>query len=496
MSMGAVPYPIVPPLPDYENRKSTDVTSSGGGSSEKKQLGEEQKSALAAQQDVTQKQIAETDEVRKLKEQQGQVGEWQSQAQADQATIQMQQTEAAMRRADEIKQQAIQRTKDAQAKLDATPTPRLFADRSTAEKAMLGVGMLLGGFSDAVQKAAMIRIGHAPPTIDTVGDIINADLDRQRRNIERLKDNVVTTRMGIADADEARRQMLAEVDLRGAQAYKRIESLARARLASVGMKAPEIEQNQAILALKQKQADAQAEYVKPLYDTLQRHWDSATKTTNEDVNRVATAKPGGGGGVEADKNAANFGLLKEHADWLAQEMPKLTPDEVKSINAAQAGGGTLEKNGVLRAGAALAGVDAESGMTERAKEYLDRARRAQDALGRLKSGGAINDEENRNFAKMLTPQVSDSEKDRSMRSSNLSKDVSTMGAYLERPARNAPNSGQPSANAPAATAPAAAPAKPQSPERARAIELLKKNPGAPGAAAVMKRLGITPEDLR
>lgn len=206
-----------------------------------------------------------------------------------------------------------------QAELDKTPDVSLWG--GARHPVLNGIAMALGGIGDAIQRAAMVRIGKAPPTIDTVGDIINAELNRQRDHISRLKDSVVTARTGIADAMEARQQMLQDVDHNGVEMYKRLEGIAKARLAAQGATAADIEGDQRVAAIRSKRAEHQSAYVAPLIQRVTKKTEGVTTTAEgptrkaggEEIKRAPTA---GGGksptGATAEQSAALAKYVDEH----------------------------------------------------------------------------------------------------------------------------------------------------------------------------------------
>lgn len=297
MSIGAVPYPIVPPLPEHEHRTSTTSTEGPDRTTEQKQLSDEQKAALAARSAVTDEQIAATGEQRAQKEREAAARK--DFADRDLALTDQQATEnqRALEEAGKLVSDNRARTQVLTAQLNAVPSPSLFQKGDTWHNALKAVFLGLGGLGDAMTKAAYLRVGKAAPDIHTVDDVINRDLELQKEHIAKLKDDVVMARTGLQDAQQAREQMIADVNLKGAVAHGRLEKLLAARLAAIGMSAPEIEQHQQILAQREKQADFRAKYVEPLVTSLTKKFE-ATKKTNEDVNRT-----GGAGAMKATEAA-------------------------------------------------------------------------------------------------------------------------------------------------------------------------------------------------
>lgn len=195
---------------------------------------------------------------------------------------------------DAMIQQHRDRIKATEDRLAATPTPALFADGTTHGSIIKGAMLGLATLGDAMQKAAMVRIGHAPPTVNTVGDIINRDLDRQRENIGRLKDNVVMARTGLNDAQQARTQMLQEIDLKGAAAYDKLLALSKARLAALGVKGVDIESNQHVLDLRDKAEEHRRKVTDTMFTEVAKHTTAhgaVTSTTDRTGKTNPNAVP-------------------------------------------------------------------------------------------------------------------------------------------------------------------------------------------------------------
>ncbi len=328
---------------------------------------------------------------------------------------------------------ARNRLRDQQDKLDKMPAPALFADREGWGKLRLGIGMAMAGLGDGMMAAAMIRAGHAPSGRSTVRDIIETDLERQRAAIARQKDSVVMARTGLDDAKEARNVLLADIELKGKQMYRKAELLTRERLAGLKLDQNSIDTTKEILDYNAAQAEQKSKFADAHGKNVKSRWDSA-KTTVEDVNRTPAAT-GKGGGVEAEKAGAQYALFKAHAEKAAAAMPGLTPDEVGQINRVMSSESFLEGKGTISSALQSVGLDAETGASSRVKEYLEDVRRGAAALGRMDSGAAIGTVENIRFQRSIMPSNSDTKKDREMRAANIVGDVKTRGEFLGRPGK-------------------------------------------------------------
>ncbi len=163
----------------------------------------------------------------------------------------------------------------------ATPAPALFADVHGWDKVQRALGVALAGFADAMSSRSN-AILHRADGPSAMTDIINMDLQRQREIIGKLKDNQIMAKEGVKDAQLAREQALARVDLKGAQMYalagQRLEQLLKAK----GVEAPAVEQNAEILKVRRAEQDRKAAAVAGL--TKEHTATSAkTETTNRTV---------------------------------------------------------------------------------------------------------------------------------------------------------------------------------------------------------------------
>jgi hypothetical protein len=361
--------------------------------------------------------------------------------------------------------------------------------------------MGLGAFGDAVRARAAIMAHQSLPTTSTVGEIIAADVDRQKANIDKLKDSVVMSRTGLQDAEEARRQLRGDIDLKGMAMLDQAKKLTAARLAMQKISQPDIDKHQAMLALDQKKADYRAEYVKGLTTSIQSGWDKSTKSGQEVTNRSPTAQAGGGG-VEADKNAANFAVLKNHGTRIAEQLPGLQPDDIKDIVRVMNSEDFMDEKGGLKTALGQLGIDPETGISPKAKAYLMDVRSAAEGLGRVQSGAAIGSTENKRFVRSLMPQVSDTYESRLDRSKNIIEDINARGQYMARPPRNTNAVPMPAAAPPPAAAQQPTkkpPPVPETPQRTALIKNLKANPDwqkTKAAKAAMQKYGVTEDDLR
>jgi hypothetical protein len=467
MSMGAVPYPIVPPLPQHEEQ----TTIHGA---EQRLLVPEQQANIGEQRALEEERVNATEEQRIQAEK---VARAEALLAAEQAKEQQRQIDTRARVEAKADQDiGVWKERVSQAYNDAisAPQPSLWANKTTGEKVMRAIAMVTMAVVDAGQNRIAVQQGRAPSS-STLHDFIESDLAQQRAAIQRLSDRHVMAKAGLKDAQEARELELAKVDARGAAIYKRVETLARARMAALKFDQAAIDQHQAILEIGEKGVEYRQRAVGGLYKKIEGD-------TRQITNRAPTEAKGGG--VEADKNAANYELLKEHGTWLAGNMAKLTPEEIQTVNAAIKQQNAAGKYPVLDAVAATLGIDAEKGASPRAKEYLDRLSRFKDGMSRVKSGASMTDSEAARIEGWALPKPSDRAESIGTRSKNLLKDIDLVGSYLARPARAPAPTGAPgAAPAPAGAAPTAAP-----PRRAA--------PVVPGAPEDVNSEAPLPEDPR
>lgn len=323
MSAAGAPF-LVPPLPEFERRKSVTMPTSGKDT-KTETLSDEQSAALGGQDAVLQEQIKATEKARQLKEAEARAeaagardqqlaGEW----------VEQQRRGPQAQAASDYITWARNHTRSEEEKLRARPAPALFADSEGWDKVRKNISLALAGLGDGMIAAAHIRTGMAAPKGTSVDAIIDQDIERQKAAIEKLKDNVVIARTGLKDAEEARRALLADIDLRGAAMAKNAELLMRSRLAGLKLDQAAVDQTKEILDLKSKQAQYRADYVKGHSTTVNKRWDSA-KTTTEEVNRVPTA------GTEGKVPAQQAALAKQ----TLAEVEKLRAAEPLSEKALQ-----------------------------------------------------------------------------------------------------------------------------------------------------------------
>jgi hypothetical protein len=466
-----------PGLPEFEKRDSKDTTNASHGGTTTQKLSDVQQQALGGIDQAAEAQKAGTGEVRTQAEKIAGVeaqGALDEQAAAKYKLDQL--TSPAAYDADIAVSRARDNVKEQQARYAAMPPPSLFAAKDGWGKMRTAVSIGLAGMADAARARASILAGQGMPTYSTVTQLVEGEIARQKAAIDKQKDSVVMSRTGLSDAEDARRQLRGDIDLKAMAMLDNAKRLTTARLAAAKMDQPAIDQHQAILAIDAKKADLKADYVKGLTTTVQSGWDKSTKVGVDETHRAPTAG-GGGGGVEADKNAAQFDILRQHGRSLAEQMKSLSPDDIKAINVATSSGDWLKESPAWTAVFAKAGLDEETGVSSAAKRYIEDLHRADQAIGRLESGAAIGKTEAIDFRNKFKPKISDKPEDISMRSNNILQDVNSWGAHVDRPARAPVPSPAPAAPGAAAAAPAKTQFRRRAPiTRTALIKKLKAQP--------------------
>ncbi len=186
------------------------------------------------------------------------------------------------------------RLRESMDRYDKAPAPKLFADGNTTENVLKGIGLALAGLGDAVTTRALITAGHAPTGKNSVSDLIDADLARQRENIQRLSDRIVTAKTGLGDAQAARAQLLAEVDQRGSVAFKRADLVAKARLAGEGADAAKIQSTLDQLAFRQRSEELKQASVAPLLNHFTTNHADEIGREHSDTQNINKPTPGAG----------------------------------------------------------------------------------------------------------------------------------------------------------------------------------------------------------
>lgn len=506
---------VVNPLPEYEKRVEQPSTESTSGSST---------SVLSPRQEEVETHrdlnLADAEATahkeRGLKDKQSKIqGEHDQAMYAEagrQATLDQQATDKANGDIAAAKARIEQRQKV----LDNTHPSGWFHHGDTWGNALRGLGLALATVGDATQKSAAARIGQVSH-VNTVGEIIDHDLKLQEQHIAGLKDSVVQAHTGLADANEARQQMLADRKQAAASAYDRLIKLAAARMSALGMDNNQINESKEVQALREKRNDKLAEVVAPTANKIEKHFTQHGAKV-EEVNRQPTPQTGP---KEAQAKLADLsaGMLEELNTIKSQ--PPLTQDELNSIqdnqiasNAADTATGPL---GVIggKVGRAV-GITPRT-KYEGLKPNAQKSANAWDSLVELRArqltGAGMPEQEAIREARTLgyspgdSPQVMQQKITRLEDAAKRGIKLSGQGGAMVTPpaggnaaAPPAPNMSvaptEPPPFVPQTPAEVTANAKPGTP-KLQAIQLLKSGKVSSGLRDLtMRKFGITQEDLR
>ncbi|HEY6875597.1 MAG TPA: hypothetical protein VI384_04485 [Candidatus Dormibacteraeota bacterium] len=303
-----------------------------------------------------------------------------------------------------------------------------WATKTTGQKLVSKLAQAFGAFSAGM-------LGGPNFALQKIQADIQRDFDAQKLALASRERVAAMRRQGVTDLYSAMQHDLAALEVKHSAALKSVAAKAQAEAIRNGVPL-QVAQNSVVVQGLMEQAAAKKLSATQRYE--QQFHNEAQRQTKQET-QVTSAKGRAGQGVEADKNAANFAVLKEHGTWLANEMPKLSADDVRAINEVMKTEDFLQGDGTVKtainAAAAKLGFDPETGISSTAKEYLDRVRRAAEGLGRVQSGAAIGSVENKRFVDSLMPKVSDSPEDLSKRAGRIVTDINARGQFLERPPR-------------------------------------------------------------
>lgn len=267
---------LIPPLPEKVTATTThsepDVTTS--------KLAPEQKKLFGDLAELRNQQI---DDALAKSEHDKEVAETKAadaKAQADELAKQEADRAKAYDQAQNDITQWSTRLKEARDRYDNAPTPQLFHDGDTYGNVMKALAIGLSSSADSMRARISVMTGRdqGPSAVDA---IINGDLDRQREKIKMMKDKAAMAEAGLNDAQEARKLLLAEVDARGAMAFKRVVAIGKANLEAQGKSQADIDANKMIADARKAELDAQARAVDGMTQKIVNQGTDITVTQNE-----------------------------------------------------------------------------------------------------------------------------------------------------------------------------------------------------------------------
>jgi hypothetical protein len=313
-----------------------------------------------------------------------------------------------------------------------------WSTQSTGAHLMARIAQAFGGYAAGM-------LGGPNVALQIIQSRIDRDFENQKLQLASREKIASMRRAGVTDLYGAMQHDLAALEVKQSLAYKAVAAKAQAEALRNGAPVQVAQNNVLVQGLLAKGTEKKVAATQRYEQQFHNDETKAAQRTTHQETQVTSAKAGQGGGVEADKNAANFAVLKDHGTWIANEMPKLSPDDVKAIREVMATEDFLQGDGAVRSAvnavAAKLGVDPETGVSSTAKEYLDRVRRAAEGLGRVQSGAAIGSVENKRFVASLMPSASDQPADLQKRAERITADINSRGAFMERAPRNAAGTG-------------------------------------------------------
>jgi len=506
-----LPYPMIPPLPSKETHR----TQPGDQWST---LSPEQSTNVAQEQALTQQKLEDiAGPERQLIDQQAAIHAEAARAKA--AGMEQQARERERRDQETAADLSLykNRLEGAYKNAQSAPAASLFADGTTGEKVMRGVGLAMAGLGDAIRDAGAARMGRGPGP-STFMNLIEMDLQRQREHIAKLKDEVLMARTGVQDATKAREVALAEVDAKGAGFMKRIEGWMNARMDALKDTplAKDVAQSQALAAAKQAGLD----YQQRSFAGLERKHAGQTVENIERDNTSNMPKPptpGSDDVKEANRLASDIQIAKD-AIKLIEKDPRAWDEyrnNSESWQRSQAAGNTTVLKEVRAAGqvAGLADVAPEQGLKSPTGKQLHQFM-TQIKMGVAKGYGGVVTEHDVNNAGSELADLAQSPKERIQ---GLGRVVDKMQAnldayYANRGVLPRPGTAGPGP-APSGPAPSLVPQQPGAKQvippatpstaapsnRDRYLQILRDNPGLRGTQDgkdAMRAYHITDKDLR
>jgi hypothetical protein len=341
---------------------------------------------------------------------------------------------------------------------------------STGHKIGAKIQMAFGAFAAGM-------LGGPNMALQKIQRDIDRDFEMQKMQLASREKIASMKRSGVQDLYGALQHDLAALEVKHAAAYKAVAAKAQAEATRAGVPLAQAQNNVVTQGLLQKATEKDLAAKQRYEQQFHQDEQKTAQQQRHAETQVTSAKAGAGAGVEAEKNAAQFDILKQHGKWLAEKMPELSDADVKAISVATSSEDWMKESPAWTAILAKAGIDSETGVSPLAKEYIDNLHRADQAIGRLESGAAIGKGEAVDFRNKFKPKVSDAPGDRAMRSKNILQDVDSWGKFVERAPR-------------AAGTPAAAPADKQALKAkiVRAAAWIEQHPGDPRIPAARRAI--------
>ena len=373
-----------------------------------------------------------------------------------------------------------------------------FFEGRTGARILAAIAQGLGAFG-----AGLARTPNFAQQI--ISQAIEQDFAKQRSNIQNLKDSVAMARQGVQDAQQAKREMLEESQLREAIAREKVANKAQELMAKAGFGPEQIQQNQIVqdnlakaqelrLGIEQAQRQRITNSV-----TQQVNQSRETSVGDQQTFGVPAVVPTSGQGLplvssitgkplsDAERKALGFAnRMKQARDVIVQNggLSKEGAQIIRSYLNKQ----KLAGDRGMAIGEMFGAVEPlESQLSPKDAETWAQMQEFTAANLRNESGAAIGVEEQLNALGRFGRQVGDTGKVARGRLRNLDNAVEATAIQSGVPSVSQSPAGAPAQPAPGATEPTQ---QIDSAEIEAAKQWVRQNPNDPRAAQIRQRLGF------
>lgn len=248
---------------------------------------------------------------------------------------------------------------------------------STVDMVRNKVGVLFGALGASLSAAGGGSGDNK--VLEQINHRLQLETDRQKFNIGQAQDAVVMARTGLKDADDARRQLIADEDAKHVSRLNTIIAQGTASLKAQGVPAAKIATDGRLVALEAQRAAVAAK----AHDDAVKNAEIEARTKLYLKKAGATGTGGGGGNEAKIAKAIEDGATPSQVRTLAAQLgvnPKRvdaleTQGRAAAAAAAKNGGGDIEQNplGVRDANGTVRGLASSSrvvkAMQDRAVQY-------------------------------------------------------------------------------------------------------------------------------
>lgn len=421
------PYPMVTPFPEEERRhqETPDITT--GHNVSTADFSPRQLEVLESRHGLTGEKIDYNAEVRKQADEQAKIRVAEANREAAELQRQEQERANAVAKAQGEIDTWSTRLREARDKFEKAPPVTLFHEGDTWNNVLKGVSLAVGAIGGAMATVANARLGGGGQGPNVVKNLIDMDLGRQREAIAKLSDNAAMAKTGLADALDARKMLLAEVDARGALAWKRIGGITKAALAAQGLKQPEIDQHKANLEAKEEEQKYKESAVAPLTKKIE---DTFGKRVEGDTVTTRTSADKGKQPTERQTTDAFLGTTLSRMLDVIEKNPELDGATLSKVQAQelamQAADDTARKSQLgglwVKLQREITGTVPKSkteGLSDSDQTSIAAGDIAKEMVARKLSGGAIVTDEDRANAEKYMIHAGDSPELRAFKLMNL-----------------------------------------------------------------------------